>query len=192
MCSKGLHRICPENAHVSELRLGFYRCHPCVLAFDRKRSKTSKRKAQRRRWDRHWNQSAKGNSYKRNYYKKPEWRAYYRTYFKQSRWRAYFRAWIKTPKGRATGKVAYHSRRARLKGNGGTWRPEQFAALCAKYKHRCLKCGKKRKLTPDHVRPICLGGRNTIGNLQPLCLPCNRIKHTSTTDYRKNPHPNCL
>jgi HNH endonuclease len=82
--------------------------------------------------------------------------------------------------------AAYRSKRraARTKA-GGSYTSEQWEALCKKYNYRCLCCGKKKKLTPDHVIPIAKGGSSNIGNIQPLCKPCNCRKRTGTTDFRK-------
>jgi hypothetical protein len=88
------------------------------------------------------------------------------------------------------------SRRARKEGNGGDYSPEAWMALKKEYHSRCLCCGlceKKlkllgRKLVPDHVVPIKLGGTNFIRNIQPLCHGlggCNNKKGINTTDYRK-------
>ena len=44
----------------------------------------------------------------------------------------------------------------------------------------------KKKLTVDHIVPVSLGGKNTIDNLQPLCLTCNSKKHNKIIDYRDN------
>ena len=66
----------------------------------------------------------------------------------------------------------------------GKFTAGQFVELCARYKHRCLCCGKKRKLGADHVIPLSKGGSNFISNIQPLCLPCNMRKGTRSTDYR--------
>lgn len=44
------------------------------------------------------------------------------------------------------------------------------------YGHRCFYCGAKTKLTKDHVIPVVLGGNNTIDNIVPACMKCNRRK----------------
>lgn len=49
------------------------------------------------------------------------------------------------------------------------------------YKNRCVRCGKKEEeldepLTSDHVVPITMGGHRGIGNIQPMCRPCNQLK----------------
>lgn len=78
-----------------------------------------------------------------------------------------------------------HRRRA-LKANAkGVYTSAQWIALCDKYNNRCLCCGRKKKLTPDHVVPLSKGGSNSIDNIQPLCGPCNSRKHTKTIDFRK-------
>lgn len=75
-------------------------------------------------------------------------------------------------------------RRKYLIANAGSFTREEWRDLCVKYKHRCLRCGKRTKLTVDHVVPVSKGGSNRIENIQPLCLPCNLAKHTETIDYR--------
>jgi 5-methylcytosine-specific restriction endonuclease McrA len=82
------------------------------------------------------------------------------------------------------GRIYRHTRRARLHGNGGSFTTAEWIALKIFYDNKCLCCGKKRKLEPDHVLPLSKGGRNDIFNIQPLCLPCNRRKGTKDIDYR--------
>ena len=89
-----------------------------------------------------------------------------------------------------------HKKRARKRGNGGSWTVKQWLELRDRYGHRCLACGLgevqlrclRRKLVPDHVRPLARGGRNDISNLQPLCHGvggCNNSKGArSCRDYR--------
>jgi|ERR1700678_1348250 len=68
---------------------------------------------------------------------------------------------------------------------GGRFTEKQWLDLCKKYGNLCLRCNNKRKLTPDHVVPVSKGGTSNIGNIQPLCQPCNSAKNAKTTDYRK-------
>ena len=67
---------------------------------------------------------------------------------------------------------------------GGHFTEQQWLSLCRKYEHRCLHCNRRRKLTPDHVLPVSKGGTSNIGNIQPLCQPCNSSKNNKTIDYR--------
>lgn len=78
----------------------------------------------------------------------------------------------------------WQTRRARKKGNGGSFTLVEWRALCAKYGNICLRCRQVAKLTVDHVIPIVRGGSNDIGNIQPLCETCNKSKGARSTDYR--------
>lgn len=48
----------------------------------------------------------------------------------------------------------------------------------------CLSCGSTEDITIDHVKPLSLGGLNTVFNVQPLCHHCNSIKRDTEIDYR--------
>jgi 5-methylcytosine-specific restriction endonuclease McrA len=37
----------------------------------------------------------------------------------------------------------------------------------------CAKCNTKEYLTIDHIKPVSLGGENTLDNIQILCKSCN-------------------
>src|ERR1700722_4518236 len=81
--------------------------------------------------------------------------------------------------------VYYNVRRTLESKAGGSYTSLQWVYLCEKYNLRCLRCGKKRKLTPDHVIPVSKGGTSNISNIQPLCGPCNSSKGARSTDYRR-------
>lgn len=80
-------------------------------------------------------------------------------------------------------KALHHARRARVRA-GGTYRPEHWVAMCAFFGHICLACKQSKPLTIDHVIPTIHGGKNSIENLQPLCLSCNSSKQDKHIDYR--------
>jgi 5-methylcytosine-specific restriction endonuclease McrA len=77
------------------------------------------------------------------------------------------------------------NRRARELNVEGTFTAKEWKDLCKSYGNKCACCGKRRKLTIDHVIPISKGGTNYIENIQPLCGSCNSSKGTKSTDYRK-------
>lgn len=81
-------------------------------------------------------------------------------------------------------RAAWHRFYARKKAAPGSFTAEEWDALCRKYGRKCLACGKKRKLTVDHVVALSNGGTNDISNIQPLCGPCNSSKGAQTIDYR--------
>lgn len=81
-------------------------------------------------------------------------------------------------------RLTRHRRRAHVLGSGGSFTRQEWQQVCEQYDHRCACCGKKSKLTADHVIPLSRGGLNTIENIQPLCKSCNCRKHVKKTDYR--------
>lgn len=88
------------------------------------------------------------------------------------------------PQRQENRKTYHHKRRAWKRGSATSFTRAEWKALCAKYDQRCLCCGEKKPLTPDHVVPLALGGSNGIENIQPLCWRCNTRKGTKATDYR--------
>lgn len=91
------------------------------------------------------------------------------------RWRA------KHPTARA---LFCAARRAKKAAAGGTFTEAEWVAMKRLYGDCCLCCGKRRKLTIDHIVPIDKGGRHSAENIQPLCLSCNSGKCNKTIDYR--------
>jgi 5-methylcytosine-specific restriction endonuclease McrA len=85
-------------------------------------------------------------------------------------------------------KARHNKRRTAKTKAGGSFSATEWKALCKKYKYKCLCCGRKRKLTADHVIPVSKGGTSNISNIQPLCGPCNSRKRDKTIDYRKGTH----
>lgn len=77
-----------------------------------------------------------------------------------------------------------HARRARMVKSKGSYTEKQWKSLCARYNWRCLRCKKRKKLTPDHVVPLVKRGTNFIYNIQPLCKSCNSKKGTKIVEYR--------
>lgn len=83
-------------------------------------------------------------------------------------------------------------RRVRKAGIPGSHTLQEWLDLCAKFDHRCVKCGShasQKPLTRDHVVPITRPhSTDDISNIQPLCKPCNCGKgNRETVDYRRTP-----
>lgn len=157
----------------------------------------------------------KRNEYSRELQRTPKWRAYQKAYRKKHRKKIlkYLEQWRKKnpfhdkewqdknrrkknanqkrwrlknmPYVRATNRAREAKEKTSINKAGGFYTTAEWKKLCRKYKHRCLRCKKRRKLTADHVVPISKGGTSAISNIQPLCRACNSKKHTKSTDYRK-------
>jgi 5-methylcytosine-specific restriction endonuclease McrA len=76
-------------------------------------------------------------------------------------------------------------RRTRQRASGGSLALPEWQMLCAVHNYRCLSCKETRPLTIDHIVPVSMCGRGELGNVQPLCQPCNSRKGASVIDYRK-------
>ncbi len=101
-------------------------------------------------------------------------------------YRAYDRKYAKDNPDKAREKSS--KRRTAKTKAGGSFTVAEWTALCKKHNNRCLCCGKKRRLTADHVIPVSKGGTSNISNIQPLCGPCNSSKRDKTIDYRRKPN----
>ncbi len=119
--------------------------------------------------------------YQRNHAQRLEYSRDYRIRYTDKVRRA-IRAW--RDRNPESFSVATQRRRALKRQSPGTFTRAEWKALCARYGHRCLCCGEKKRLTVDHVVPLSQGGANTIDNIQPLCGTCNQRKYTKHIDYR--------
>lgn len=72
---------------------------------------------------------------------------------------------------------AKHKRNAHKAGN------EEFTVTAKELRRirdsACTHCGTAGPSHVDHVIPVSKGGRQSIGNLMPLCQPCNTSKRAS-------------
>lgn len=116
-------------------------------------------------------------------------RSYQRGWYERNRQAVIDRtaAWAQEhpERARATSRIVVARRRARRMMSGGMHTLTDWRALCERYSHRCLACGRGDVgLTEDHITALSRGGSDAIENIQPLCLPCNQRKGTRTIDYR--------
>ena len=104
--------------------------------------------------------------------------------------RAEHRVWIKDNPERC--KMHYHNRRARLKGNGGSYTLSELNGLFLKQNGLCHYCGDVLEITVkfgvhiDHKTPVSRGGTSYIENIALTCATCNISKGTKTEEeYKK-------
>lgn len=48
----------------------------------------------------------------------------------------------------------------------------------ATFGRRCYLCGQPANRV-DHVKPVAEGGTDTVDNLRPICLPCDKAKSSN-------------
>jgi len=86
----------------------------------------------------------------------------------------------KSPEYLEKRRIDEQNRRARIRANGGRLSKGLGARLFALQLGHCVYC--KRSLESayemDHIVPLARGGKNVDENIQLLCPPCNRRKHT--------------
>ncbi len=75
-------------------------------------------------------------------------------------------------------RIKEQRRQARKRGLPNTLTAAEWAAIQAAFKHKCAYCGRKIKLTIDHVLSLKMGGGTVAFNTLPACQSCNSIKHT--------------
>jgi len=76
------------------------------------------------------------------------------------------------------------NRRARKLAAGGSYTAQQIDNLYLLQRHKCVGCGIsiKRGFEIDHIVALSKGGSSDISNIQLLCMPCNRSKHTKSPE----------
>lgn len=70
----------------------------------------------------------------------------------------------------------FFSRPALFIGNPLYISPPVRRAVYARDGHQCKHCGRRDRLSVDHIVARVKGGSDDIANLQTLCMPCNRRK----------------
>lgn len=95
--------------------------------------------------------------------KKKSWAKYKRT----SKGVVATRRWARSEQQRLRSSVTYRRLRAQLISKFGM----------------CAACHSEERLTIDHIRPLSMGGKHEIENLQVLCSACNCKKRQETIRY---------
>ena len=63
--------------------------------------------------------------------------------------------------------------RLRLARRVATHTPAEWQIIIGRAAGRCEICGRRRKLTKDHITPLCTGGDDGAQNLRAICQSCN-------------------
>ncbi len=77
-----------------------------------------------------------------------------------------------TEKGKAMRQQSHRNRRAKQ----GYIDSATIQLLFDAFDNRCAYCGKKAKLSLDHIVPLHLGGAHSLINFAPACSSCNSKK----------------
>jgi 5-methylcytosine-specific restriction endonuclease McrA len=99
--------------------------------------------------------------------------AYSREYHKNHRkhYNEVHRKWVGKNKDKA--RHIDRKQHARRKQAIGSHTLEEWNEIKKAQNYRCAKCGKKKKLTIDHIIPLSKGGTHYRDNIQALCKSCN-------------------
>lgn len=118
------------------------------------------------------------NSYNKDYHK--EYREYKKEYYQ-------------TKNGKERARIATEKRRAKKRGNGGSYTKEQWEECLNFFKYSCAYTGEdlsNGNLHVDHIVPLQKGGMNYIHNLCPSVSYANLSKSNKDMEewYREQPY----
>lgn len=117
---------------------------------------------------------------RKRYHADPETeRASHRKWLKKNRerTRVYARSHNRKPEVRARRAEVQRARFHRSRGAPGVFTTADIARLRKSQHDRCYYCGKKQKLTVDHIVPLSRGGSNSPDNIVLACRSCNSSKN---------------
>lgn len=167
-----------ENTHVNRKR-----CDECRKKFDRKRLNIFKkenitkiRKENNEYWKRIRSEfpERRAELIRRS----REYRENNKEYFRKKS-----RAWRRNNPGL---KRQLDNQRRVLKLNAeGSHTLSQFYNVCEANGWTCFYCGEllnKKTVSRDHKIPLSRGGSDSIENIVPACMQCNRVKNSKTVD----------
>lgn len=79
-------------------------------------------------------------------------------------------------KGKALAYRQYAKRKLAILSTDDLLTADDWAEILREHDHRCRYCGRKIKLTVDHVIPLSKGGDHSKKNVVPACQSCNSKK----------------
>lgn len=94
------------------------------------------------------------------------------------------RAWYKAHPNHS--RIAWHRRRALIKGNGGTFTRAERDEMEIAQEGRCAYCKRFITLTIDHIIPLEQRGRHEAANICLACAYCNNSKNNRTPEQWTN------
>lgn len=95
----------------------------------------------------------------------------------------YYRHWRERNLAKARAYVRASGIKRRAASQGQHFSAQEWLALVEQHAGYCAYCGiHPDRLEADHRTPLCRGGSNTIENILPACMRCNRRKHRKTEE----------
>lgn len=88
----------------------------------------------------------------------------------------------KSLRGKASRTAYLANYYAEQHGVAGTLTQQDVLELFEKHP-KCLRCASEENLSVDHIKPMSIGGSNTLDNLQVLCRSCNSAKGQRIKNY---------
>ncbi len=90
------------------------------------------------------------------------------------------------PRAKALAIARKHNRRVKLKKTEGSFTVQEWESRKKEFDYHCAYCGKKtQNLTVDHYIPLSKGGNNSIDNIIPAGIKCNKEKFTKDPSQYK-------
>ena len=116
----------------------------------------------------------------REHEREPKYKARRKRYDQSAKGRAMKAAsdkrYARTDKGRFSKRKTEIKRKHQIRDAECTLTPMEWAAIKARFNHKCAYCGKETRLEMDHVTPLSKGGAHTAANVVPACRTCNAKK----------------
>lgn len=123
-----------------------------------------------------WAKSEAGKESQRRHAGTGKHKAVRKRYYYSGKGKVATRRYQQTAKGRESLLRGCHKRRAALRLVVCDLTAEQWEEIKAEQGYRCKTCGRRTRLTRDHVIPLSKGGQHTASNIQALCRSCNSKK----------------